>query len=144
MRIRHPLYYPLIGILMCSFLIPLSACRATVTKSAPQHHAEQTSNGASSKTDAKKDQASPSPTTAASATPKTVQAKPQWFACRQDTDCAIQQGPCAEPQAVNKGFISAFLNYRDQMNTLMECKANDDFKPKQHAYCGALRCRVKE
>jgi hypothetical protein len=53
----------------------------------------------------------------------TVQAKPEWFTCKQDEDCMAVEGICNSENAVNRLFRGPFVQYRNAMNRQVTCKA---------------------
>jgi hypothetical protein len=77
--------------------------------------------------------------------PKTevLQADPRWFSCKGDSDCSVQQGPCAEPQAVNTLFVKSFLVYRDRMNQMIDCSVAAKPPKSNGVACQKLRCTLK-
>jgi hypothetical protein len=78
-------------------------------------------------------------------TMSTVQAKPEWFSCKQDQDCMGISGVCNSEIAVNRLFRQAFAQYKEAMDRQTSSSCNIPFNPAHTATkvgCVKSRCMV--
>ena len=66
-----------------------------------------------------------------------IAARPEWFHCKQDSDCTVAEGLCGQPKGVNIRFLRPFQNYQNRMNQQMECKAPSKADAKTPVHCNA-------
>jgi hypothetical protein len=72
-----------------------------------------------------------------------VEAQPEWFGCKVDTDCTVEAGLCGRPQSVNRNFVVPFQQYRERMEQVIRCMPNTGNATKETATCLNRRCALK-
>lgn len=73
-----------------------------------------------------------------------IEAKPHWFACQRHQDCILETGVCGADTAVNRAYQDVFIQFRDSINTLVECVGKPDPETvKPEVACLQNRCVIK-